>query len=81
MVNMRIKQEMIGKEVVDVNAMVIGNVKDVEANFEKNTLEAFIVGKGGILESLGSTKNDLIIPLNMVMAIGDKIIVKSENQP
>ncbi len=78
---MRIKQEMIGKEVVDVNAMVVGNVKDVEANFENNTLEAFIVGKSGILESLGSSKNDLIIPLNMVMAIGDKIIVKSESQP
>lgn len=78
---MKIKDEMIGKEVVDVNAMVIGKVRDVEANFETKTLEAFIVGKGGILEGLGSSKNDIIIPLQMVMAIGDKIIVKSENQP
>lgn len=81
MINMKIKDEMIGKEVVDVNAMVIGKVRDVEANFETKTLEAFIVGKGGILEGLGSSKNDIIIPLQMVMAIGDKIIVKSENQP
>lgn len=78
---MKIKEGMIGKEVVDVNAMVIGKVKDVEANFESRTIEAFLVGGGGILESLGSSKNYIIIPLHMVVAIGDKIIVKSENKP
>lgn len=77
---MKIKEEMIGKEVVDINAMVIGKVRDVEANFETKTLEALIVGKGGILEGLGSSKNDIVIPLHMVMSIGDKIIVKNENQ-
>ena len=78
---MRMKEEIIGKEVVDINAMVIGKVKDLEANFQTKSVEAFIVGKGGLLESLGSSKNDIIIPLEMVVAIGDKIIVKSENQP
>lgn len=81
MVNLRMKEEIIGKEVVDINAMVIGKVKDLEANFQTKSVEAFIVGKGGLLESLGSSKNDIIIPLEMVVAIGDKIIVKSENQP
>ena len=77
--DMKIKEEMIGKEVVDIKAMIIGKVKDVEVNFESKTLEAFIVGgNGGILESLGSSKNDVIVPLHMVVAIGDKIIVKSE---
>nr|WP_319372882.1 PRC-barrel domain-containing protein [uncultured Methanobacterium sp.] len=76
---MRIKEEMIGKEVVDINAMILGKVTDLEANFESKTIESFIVGgNGGILDSLRSSKNDLIIPLNMVVAIGDKIIVKSE---
>lgn len=78
---MKIKEEMIGKEVVDVNAMTVGKVKDVEANFESKTIESFLVGNGGILERLGSSKNDIVIPLRMVVAIGDKIIVKSENQP
>jgi sporulation protein YlmC with PRC-barrel domain len=55
-------------------------VKDVEVNFESKTLETFIVGKGGILEGLGSSRNDIIVPLSMVVAVGDKIIVKSENQ-
>lgn len=80
MMNMRLKEEMIGKEVVDINAMIIGKVKDVEVNFQTKTLEAFVIGKGGILESLGSSGNDIIVPLNMVVAIGDKIIVKSETQ-
>lgn len=78
---MKIKEEMIGKEVVDVNAMIVGKVKDVEANFESKTIESFLVGSGGILESLGSSKNDIVIPLRMVVAIGDNVIVKSENQP
>lgn len=77
---MKIKEEIIGKEVVDVNAHVIGKVKDVEVNFQTKTLEAFIVGGGGFLESLGSSKNDIIVPENMVLAIGDKILVKTENQ-
>lgn len=81
MVIMKIKEEIIGKEVVDVNASVIGKVTDVEVNFETKTVEAFIVGKGGILESLGSSKGDIIIPEKMIIAIGDKILIKSENQP
>ncbi|BDZ66751.1 PRC-barrel domain-containing protein [Methanobacterium ferruginis] len=77
---MRIKEKIIGKEVVDVNANVIGKIKDVDVNFENKTLQAFIIGKGGILEGLGSSGNDIIVPLHMVMAIGDKILVKSEAQ-
>jgi sporulation protein YlmC with PRC-barrel domain len=77
---MKIKEEIIGKEVVDVNGMVIGKVKDVDVGFKTKTLETFIVGKGGILEGLGSSKGDIIVPDSMVIAIGDKILVKSEKQ-
>jgi len=77
---MRIKEKIIGKEVVDINANVIGKVKDVDVNFENKTLQAFIIGKGGILEGLGSSGNDIIVPLRMVIAMGDKILVKSETQ-
>jgi sporulation protein YlmC with PRC-barrel domain len=77
---MRIKEEIIGKEVVDVHAILIGKVKDVQVDLETNTLEAFIVGKGGILESLGISKNYIIVPDNMVIEIGDKILIKSEKQ-
>ncbi|MDP3066707.1 MAG: PRC-barrel domain-containing protein [Methanobacteriaceae archaeon] len=74
---MRIKEEIIGKEVVDFNGIVIGKVKDVEVNFETKTLEALIIGKGGIFAGLGISKDDIIVPHGMVVAIGDKILVKS----
>ena len=72
---MRTKEEIIGKEVVDVNARVIGKVKDVDINFETRTVERLIVGQGGILQSIRSSE-DIIIPLHMVIAIGDKILIK-----
>jgi sporulation protein YlmC with PRC-barrel domain len=75
---MRIKEEVIGKEVVDASAIVIGKVKDVEVELETQTLEAIIIGKGGILESLGISKDETVIPYDNVEKIGDKILLKSE---
>jgi sporulation protein YlmC with PRC-barrel domain len=80
MMLMKIKEEIIGKEIVDVHGNVIGKVKDVEVNYETKTLEAYIVGKSGILQGLGISKDDIIVPDNMVIAIGDKVLVKSEEQ-
>ncbi len=73
---MRTKEEIIGKEVVDMNARVIGQVKDVDINFEARTVERLIVGQGGILQGIRSSE-DITIPLHMVLAIGDKILIKS----
>lgn len=74
---MRIKEEIIGKEVMDVNANVIGKVKDLDINFETRTLEALIVGESGIFAGLRSSE-DIVIPPHMVVAIGDKILIKRE---
>ncbi len=73
---MRIIEEIIGKEVLDSSAIVIGKVKDVEVDFETKTLEAFILGKGGISEGLGISKGETIVPYDMVKKIGDKILLK-----
>lgn len=73
---MRIKEEIIGKEVVDVNAIVIGQAKDVDINFETRTVERIIVGQGGILQGIRSSE-DTVVPLSKVIAIGDKILIKS----
>ena len=56
---MRIVQEIVGKEVLDSSAVVIGKVRDVEVNFMTNEIEAFIVGKGGISEGLGLSKGEI----------------------
>ena len=77
---MRIVQEIVGKEVLDSSAVVIGKVKDVEVNFMTNEIEAFIVGKGGISEGLGLSKGETIVPYDMVNKIGDKILLKSRDE-
>jgi len=74
---MRIIEEIIGKEVLDSSAIIIGKVKDVEVDFETKTLEAFILGKGGISEGLGISKGETIVPYEMVKKIGDKILLKN----
>jgi sporulation protein YlmC with PRC-barrel domain len=71
-------EDIIGKEVLDSSAMIIGKVKDVQVNAETNEMEAFIVGKGGISESLGLSNNDLVIPFDRVKQIGDKILLDYE---
>ena len=75
--NMRIVEEIVGKEVLDSSAVIIGKVKDVEVNLETNEIEAFVVGKGGISEGLGLSKGETIVPCDMVNKIGDKILLKS----
>ena len=58
--------------MLGVNAMIVGKVKDVGVNFQSKILKSFIVGERGILESLKSSKNDIIILLNMLVAVEDK---------
>jgi sporulation protein YlmC with PRC-barrel domain len=77
---MRIVEEIVGKEVLDSSAVIIGKVKDVEVNLETNQIQAFIVGKGGISEGLGLSKGETIIPYNMVSKIGDKMLQKSREE-
>ncbi|MCE5213532.1 MAG: PRC-barrel domain-containing protein [Methanobacterium sp.] len=75
---MRIMEDIIGKEVLDSSAMIIGKVKDVQVNAETNEMEAFIIGKGGISESLGLSNSDIVIPIDRVKQIGDKILLENE---
>ncbi len=77
-INLRIKEEIFGKEVLNASADVLGRVKDVEVNPDTNEMEAFVVSKGGVAESLGFSNNDLIIPIERVKQIGDKILLEDE---
>lgn len=75
MINLRIREEIIGKEVLNGQAEVLGRVKDVEANEETNEIESLILSKGGISESLGLSSNEVIVPIEQVKQIGDKILL------
>jgi len=73
---MRVVEDIIGKEVLDSSASVIGKVKDIEVDLETRTIEALILGKGGLSESLGLSKGETIVPYEMVKKIGDKILLE-----
>ncbi len=73
---MRINEHLKGKEVIDSHGMVLGKVKDIELNWDSNLIEAIILGGGGISESLGLSKDEQVIPYDMVKQIGDKILLK-----
>lgn len=73
---MRIVEDIVGKEVLDSSATVIGKVKDVEVDIETNEIKALVLGKGGISEGLGLSKGETIVPYEMIKKIGDKILLK-----
>lgn len=79
-ISMRIIEEIIGKEVLDSSAVVIGKVRDLELNIETNQIEAFILGKGGISEGLGLSKGETVVPYDMIKQIGDKILLKNASE-
>lgn len=73
---MRVAEDIIGKEVLDSSATIIGKVKDIEVNLGTRKIEAIVIGKGGLSESIGISKEENVIPYDMVKQIGDKILLK-----
>ena len=73
---MRLLDDIIGKEVLDNTASVMGKVKDIELDTSSNKLESIIVTKGRISVSIGISKNEIIVPFEMIKRIGDKILLK-----
>ncbi|MDI6645278.1 MAG: PRC-barrel domain-containing protein [Methanobacteriaceae archaeon] len=66
----------MGKEVINSSATVIGKVKDIEINIDNNEIEAIVLGKDGISNSLGLSKEEVVIPFEVVEQVGDRILVK-----
>lgn len=75
---MRVLEDIIGKEVIDNSAAIIGKIKDVEFNFETREIEAIVINKGGISENLGISKGETIVPYDMIRSMGDKILLTND---
>lgn len=74
---MRIKEELFGKEVLDVEIQIVGKVNDVI--FDKDTFEItdLVIKKIGLSEQIKASEN--IVPIELVKVIGDKILLKGED--
>lgn len=74
---MRIKDELFGKEVLDADIQIVGKVIDVV--FDKDSFEITdLVIKGSGLSEQFKASEDLV-PMEMVKVIGDKILLKGED--
>jgi sporulation protein YlmC with PRC-barrel domain len=74
---MRIKDELFGKEVLDADVQIVGKVTDVI--FDKETFEItdFAIKKTGFSEQIKASEN--VIPIELVKVIGDKILLKGDD--
>ena len=74
---MKVKDELFGKEVLDADIQIVGKVSDVV--MDKHTFEVtdLVLKKTGLSEQIKSSEN--MIPMEMVKVIGDKILLKGED--
>lgn len=72
---MRIK-DILGKEVLNTKVEVVGKITDIEIDSETYQIINLIVQKGNFSEKMSIKKSEDVIPIEMVSAIGDKILLK-----
>ena len=74
---MRIKDELFGKEVLDADVQIVGKVSDVVLDKDSFEITDLVIKKTGISEQIKSSEN--LIPIELVKVIGDKILLKGED--
>ena len=74
---MRIKDELFGKEVLDADIQIIGKVSDVILDRDTFEITDLVLKKAGISEQIKASEN--IVPMELVKVIGDKILLKGED--
>ena len=74
---MRIKDELFGKEVLDAEIQIVGKVSDVLFDKDIFELTDLVIKKTGLSEQIKASEN--VIPIELVKVIGDKILLKGED--
>jgi sporulation protein YlmC with PRC-barrel domain len=74
---MRIKDELFGKEVLDADIQIVGKVSDVVFDTDTFEITDLVLKKTGISEQIKSSEN--MVPMELVKVIGDKILLKGED--
>ncbi len=70
--------KLIGKDMFTDKGMYCGRVSDIEVDLQRFRVRALIVNaiKGSYLYDLVGGQKGVIIPYNMVKAVGDIVIIK-----
>lgn len=72
---LKIKDELIGKEVLDSKGHEMGKVEDVDVDFDSDRIDSIILHEGGRLRG-----KERVIPYGMVETVGERIILKSKEE-
>lgn len=72
---MKIKDELLGKEVIDNQGSKIGKIKDLELDLDFNKINYIELEDTGLSSKLGLGEIK-ILPFDLVEQIGDKVIIK-----
>lgn len=76
---MKFVKDLIGKEVINTNAIIVGKIHDIEFDPDTQIIESLILKKGSISDTLNISKGENVIPFDLIENIGDKIILKDTN--
>ncbi|WP_296783343.1 PRC-barrel domain-containing protein [uncultured Methanobrevibacter sp.] len=74
---MRIRDELFGKEVLDADIQIVGKVSDVVLDKDTYEITDLVLKKTGFSEQIKASEN--LVPMELVKVIGDKIILKGED--
>ena len=72
---MKIKDQILGKEVIDNQGTKVGKIKDLNLDLNSNKIDAIELEDTGITSKLGIGEKK-ILPFDLVEQIGDKVIIK-----
>ena len=74
---MRIKDELFVKEVLDAEVQIVGRVTDVVLDKDTFEITDLVIKKTGLSEQIKASEN--LVPMELVKVIGDKILLKGED--
>lgn len=74
---MRVKDELFGKEVLDADVQIVGRVSDVVLDKDTYEITDLVLKKTGFSEQIKASEN--MVPMELVKVIGDKILLKGED--
>ncbi|WP_296795661.1 PRC-barrel domain-containing protein [uncultured Methanobrevibacter sp.] len=70
-------KELFNKEVLDGNIKIIGKVQEIIFDEDSFEITDLVIKKIGISEQLRDSEN--VIPVELVKTVGDKVLLKSDD--
>ena len=70
--------ELVKKDVFTTKGMFCGKISDVDMDMEKFRIKSLVIDtdKGSFLSAMIGDRRGVIVPFQMVQAIGDVVIIK-----